>query len=813
MHSLTVLSYSSRHAQTKNLKTGETYSKTKRVLGSDVVRFKRLRDLVSVLQLLAAEPNQCVIRGQLRRDAPTPLRRRKSHFDDKPVSWVMLDIDSLRLPKHLRSVPYTAEHAAFAASSLPAEFSGVSCVWQASASAGVDARQLKMHLWFVLDRPLTAAQLRVWLRGAAIDHSTLKSTQPHYTAAPLGADSVYVGERVGLMRGALKRVPVPDIGAAQEYDVGDVVPQRKNDCVDVARETEQKLTKQAERRARLELENCVVGYESALKIGAILGPSVALKTWNDAEHGHETWKAHAATSAEEWGRLVAEARNVPDSAEYYGERVLTGIKFGVIAERNRRNELTLAQVSATKAVCDKLLRQLGANAGSLSTLQKVGKDIGKRIDTSERKAVLAKMQTESGFSEQQCSEALAAGEAEPIDKSAWRDGLVMTGKLLDVISDCDSNLRSIFANHPDFQSSFRRNVRTRKLEAVEGNALGIEAGVPNPGYLPGIILDWLSGLGCKMASLRSVRAVLDTVAVTEYDPFLELFPEVLYTRKQARKALKSVEPKLDTWLTDHFGCADTELNRLFASKTLIAAAARAARPGEQVDSLLVLQGGQGIGKTSVVRTLGQVIGKLGYQELLNIHDKDDVLRANQGLCVEVSELKATRKDIEATKAFISRMTDRIRSPYGHVSEDFDRRVVFIGTTNILEFLTDDENRRYWPVECTKRCLMTQEQATALWREAALRYAAGELWYLQGAEEQLQVDASKRYRSVSSVEECLKAWLKDKTQVSYVAISEAVRNTCERYVSDQDIAAALRVMRWRSKRIGPSKRSVWVRPGR
>jgi hypothetical protein len=818
MNLLTVLDHARQHAQTKDFNTGATYAKTKRVLGVRTFEFTGLRELKNILQLLAADANSCVIRGKLKSDAPEPLRRRKTHFDDAPLAWVMLDIDSLRAPKHLRSVPYTDEHAAYAASQLPDEFQGARCVWQASASAGRDPKILKLHLWYLLDRPLTAVQLRAWLgRCGAIDPSTLRCVQPHYTAAPIGAEQFYSGPRIGRLRGPLKRVSTPELeGAHEESDVVEV-PVRQPGTANVPRETQEHSLALAERRAQEILDNCTVGYFDSYKIGTILGPSVALETWNDAEYGHETWKAVGEKLARRWGLLVAEARGAVEGQELYPQRVMQGIQWGVAQHRIRLNtqseKARVAHITATKAVRAAIVRQLATHAGSEAKLRSLGKRLGRLPTDDPRALVLADMQNASGFSEQQCSDALAAGEAEPMDMSSWREGLLMTGKAMDEIAPTDSNLRLILTTHPDFTQSFRRNIRTRRLEALDGNALGVAAGDVSDKLLPGVVLDWLNSLGCRKASLRTVRSILDSIDTPMYDPFLERFPEALFTRKAARAQLKLLEPKLDTWLVEHFGCVDNEYTRAVGAKILLAGVARAVDPGAQVDTMLVLQGSQGIRKTSAARVLGSVIGSYGYQELLNIHDKDDVIRMNQGLCVEVSELRATRKDIEATKAFVTRPTDRVRTPYGYASEDYPRRMVFIGTTNDPEFLTDYQNRRYWPVACTKRSTLTHEQATELWREAALRFAAGErCWWLSESEEQAHEHIAAGFRSVDSIEEMLKPWLKGKQEVAYVDVAKAVRDTCQKYVSDNAIALALRMLGWDGTKRGRSRRSVWVRRG-
>lgn len=812
---LTLLKYSAQHPQNKNFETGQSYSKTRRICAVDTVKFRSLKKLARLLCALSDQTSTCVIRGLLKQSAPDPLRRRRTHFEDAAQLWVMLDIDSLKLPKHLRTNGYTDAHAEFAIAQLPAEFQGVACVWQASASAGKDPSTLKMHLWFLLSAPLTAAQLRNWLGSCgAIDPSTLRCVQPHYTAAPIGAE-FYVGPRIGRVRGPLKCVSVDGVGEAAEYESTVEMAPRPAGAADVSAATINRALEVAEKRARECLNNCTVAYQTAYQIGALVGPSEALQSWNDVAEGHESWRPHAATSAALWGVAVASVPGATHDADFYAARVMQGIVWGVARERERRaaqsQKALDAAISSTAGLRARLVKRLAANAGSETVLKQVGFELGRYAAHVDRAHLVAVMQEASGFSEQQVSDALDAGAAVEIAADAWREDLALTGKHNEEIVACDANLLRIYYRYPGFINGFRLNVRTKQLEGTDSNVLNL-VGVVDFELLPGLLVEWLAALGCAKVSLNvaiaAFRAAMGSMA--KYDPFLELYPEALLNKKQALKALRAVEPKLDTWLTTHFGCADKHYTRLIAAKTLIAAVARAVQPGCQVDTMLVLQGAQGIGKTQVLRKLGAVI-QHGYQELLDMRDKDALLTMNDGLVVEVSELRALRYQTEeTTKAFFSRQRDRIRAPYARTSQDYDRRIVFVGTTNDPEFLSDKQNRRYWPAVCTQVCRMNSNEADALWREAALRYAAGELWWLEGEEQRMQEEAASKNRYVDIIEEKLRPWLRGKTQVTMLEVCNVLfPDVATPNIKDRRIGLALRVLGWRSRQRSSGSR-VWER---
>ncbi|MDR2971789.1 MAG: hypothetical protein LBU83_07685 [Bacteroidales bacterium] len=117
------------------------------------------------------------------------------------------------------------------------------------------------------------------------------------------------------------------------------------------------------------------------------------------------------------------------------------------------------------------------------------------------------------------------------------------------------------------------------------------------------------------------------------------------------------------------------------------------------DGVLVLQGNQGVGKTSFVRKMA--LREEWFKEGLKLdaRDKDTILKAVSCWIGELGEIESTFKsDINALKAFITRAMDTERLPYGRVAQDIPRRSSFAGTCNSDEYLVDETgNRRFWTV--------------------------------------------------------------------------------------------------------------------
>lgn len=122
------------------------------------------------------------------------------------------------------------------------------------------------------------------------------------------------------------------------------------------------------------------------------------------------------------------------------------------------------------------------------------------------------------------------------------------------------------------------------------------------------------------------------------------------------------------------------------------------------DGILVIQGPQGIGKTSLVSKLGlsPKYTKIGLY--VDTRDKDTIIRATSAWICEMGELETTLKsDMERLKAFITADYDRYRLPYARSDTTIVRHTSFIATCNSDKFLVDETgSRRFWTVQCNER---------------------------------------------------------------------------------------------------------------
>ncbi len=196
---------------------------------------------------------------------------------------------------------------------------------------------------------------------------------------------------------------------------------------------------------------------------------------------------------------------------------------------------------------------------------------------------------------------------------------------------------------------------------------------------------------------------------------------------------------------------DTPYVRAVARKVFAAAVARIFCPGTKFDSVLVLDGVQGIGKSSLFRELA---GAEYYNETLSLTEMSDKAGAEklQGFWfAEIGELAGMKKaDIEKVKAFISTTDDTYRPSYGHTVESHPRQCVIIATVNgergYLRDITG--NRRFWIVKCRqqeqeKKFAFSAWERDQIWAEAVQIFRGGEQMYLEA---ELRQEAEEIQRS-------------------------------------------------------------------
>jgi len=237
-------------------------------------------------------------------------------------------------------------------------------------------------------------------------------------------------------------------------------------------------------------------------------------------------------------------------------------------------------------------------------------------------------------------------------------------------------------------------------------------------------------------------------------------------------------PRLDRWLHDYLGVGPcmTGYVREVGRRWPISGVARIYRLGCKADHALVLEGGQGAGKSSALAALIPMSDWFA-DEISDLGSKDSAQDLRGKWLLELAELSALRRgEIERVKAFMSRGIDHYRPSYGRRSQDFPRQCFFAGTTNADTYLADETgNRRWWPVKVGRIDLEAlKRDRDQLWAEAVAAYKAGEIWWLPGeVERHAGVEQAQR-RNVDAWEEKILEWVTPGTDVR---ISEILSDAC------------------------------------
>lgn len=286
-------------------------------------------------------------------------------------------------------------------------------------------------------------------------------------------------------------------------------------------------------------------------------------------------------------------------------------------------------------------------------------------------------------------------------------------------------------------------------------------------------------------------------------------------------------PRLDTWLIDYCGVKDSAYARAVASKTLMAACARVFVPGIKFDTMLILEGAQGIGKSRLIKTLG---GAWYADIVIDPHNKDTLSIMRGKWILEISEMVHNRKqEADAVKSFLSKGEDVGRASYARIATTVPRQSIFIGTINPEgEYLKDSTgNRRSWPVH-TRNINVDGVAGVRdqLFAEALVRWRAGESLYLdstQTQDEALEEQVARLVRDewCEKIEDWLERNENDKQVFAVSGLDIFVRaiKSEARWYQTKDqrrISAIMRSLKWQAglfyDPVARKSRRGYIRPG-
>jgi len=271
-------------------------------------------------------------------------------------------------------------------------------------------------------------------------------------------------------------------------------------------------------------------------------------------------------------------------------------------------------------------------------------------------------------------------------------------------------------------------------------------------------------------------------------------------------------PRMEDFFCNAYGAADTPLNqaisRYFFSSIMARFFGRELDPiyGNKVDSMVVIEGDQGIAKGMGLKHL--ISEKWHYEASKDIKDKDFFQDMKGKIIAEVAELDIfDRQGVKTLRRVLTCQVDRLRVSYGRESEDFDRACIFVGTTNETEYLEDDKgNRRFLPITATKVDInYIRDNREQLFAEA-LEYYRENVSHWWSMPKDLKAEHEKRMVQTVADEyqNSIERWLKDSYHSKEIQISDIWVKCFEQDLAKltrknrDDVANALRAIGWINK---------------
>lgn len=187
--------------------------------------------------------------------------------------------------------------------------------------------------------------------------------------------------------------------------------------------------------------------------------------------------------------------------------------------------------------------------------------------------------------------------------------------------------------------------------------------------------------------------------------------------------------RIGNFASDYLGANSSPYHTAVSKSMFVAAVARIMRPGCKYDTVPILEGSQGKGKSSAIEAL---FSPWFSDDLAELGSKDAAMQVRCAWAIEIAELASMgRTEIEKVKAFITRSVDRFRPSYGRRVEVVPRQSVLIGTTNSDAYLKDETGgRRFWPIRCNGKIDVEaiKRDKDQLWAEAIALFEAGTQWW-------------------------------------------------------------------------------------
>lgn len=374
-----------------------------------------------------------------------------------------------------------------------------------------------------------------------------------------------------------------------------------------------------------------------------------------------------------------------------------------------------------------------------------------------------------------------------------------------------ANCRIALKYAPEWKGVLVWNTYKQQIETGAETPWGKRAGLPWEDHDNSMTAEWLQIHDIHANTALATETAATIARDNDYDPLLNWLTGLQWDGI----------PRIDEWLHYFFGADDVPFTRLVARKWLISAVARAIEPGCKADHVLILEGAQGIRKSSALEVLA------GGPEFFNgtglgsdLESKDAKMLCSGNWIVEFAELQSIMSHnarSESVKMFLTATHDTYRPPYGVHNVSVPRRCIFAATTNNDNYMKDiTGNRRFWPVKCGDfvRIKQLQAEREQLWAEAFMAYDSGEQWWLGQDDEQVARQHQAERMEIDPWHDDIGDWLAANRKTD-VSVSEVFEFCLRRDIGaktradEMRIAACLFGHGWKKYRVPGKGNRRWI----
>lgn len=381
--------------------------------------------------------------------------------------------------------------------------------------------------------------------------------------------------------------------------------------------------------------------------------------------------------------------------------------------------------------------------------------------------------------------------------------------------ECRENVLAFLTQHPDWDGVLGYNEFSGRVMKLKPPPFASAPGewTQEDDFNLGLWMAYENGLIVKSDAFI-VSAVAMAAYRNKYHPI--------------KQWLESLPPwdktdRLGHFLADCTGCKQSEYSALVGTLFMVGMVARIYRPGCSMQYMPILEGSQGVGKSSFWRALA---GEWFQDTPFKIGDKDAYMQLQGVWLYEIAELDSLNKaDATSVKAFITQNNDRFREPYGRRIADWPRQCLFVGTTNHYEYLRDATgNRRFWPISARSMNIEAlRNMRDQLYAQALALYHAGRRWHPTAAQEgQFFVPQQERRRVIDAWLYLIQDWLSDIDQqmVNEFTVLDILRGAVKVHperidnfnAMSQRVSRLMQELGWeRRRRTSGGRQWVYLRP--